>query len=178
MNARRALVAVLLVLGSAHAVVAQGRPAGSPRWQAPALAPGYGFGTTDSLGRSYPVDTPLLVLGGLVGGAAGLLGGGAVGYAFGGGGRLCGDDPCGLEGGLLGAVGGEMLFLPLGVHLANHSRGNYGYSLLASVGLGLLGTGLASTANSGALLLAVPIAQLASSIIIERATSRPRKTSR
>ena len=73
---------------------------------------------------------------------------------------------------MYGAVIGEATLLPLGVHLANHRRGNYGLSLLASAALGAAGVLAVEVANDGWPLIPIPIAQLISSILIERATSR------
>ena len=67
---------------------------------------------------------------------------------------------------------GTSLAIPTAVHLANGRRGNLGRSILVSalVGGALLGAGLA--AESGELVLAAPFAQLVTSILIERNTSR------
>ncbi len=178
MGPRFPLVAALLVLCSAVPVVAQARPAAWSRWQAPTLAASTGSDHVDSLGRQYPVDTPLLVLGGVVGGVAGLFGGALIGGTLGGGTRYCDYEDCGLEEALLGAVIGETTLLPLGVHLANHGRGNYGYSLLGAVAVGIVGIGLAGAIDSTELLLAIPIGQIISSVLIERATSRPKASAR
>lgn len=142
---------------------------------APAFAPSGRSGPIEPRGSQEAVDVPLLAGGGLAGGAVGLFGGGVLGYTLSGGGRICGDDSCGLLGGVYGAAMGEVVLLPLGVHLANRARGNYGYSLLASAAVGAIGVGLAGATNSTELLLAVPIGQLISSVLIERATSRPKE---
>src|SRR5690606_40235450 len=66
---------------------------------------------------------------GVLAGALGLIAGGAAGYyaadAF-----LCGryDDFCPLFGVAGGAVLGESLLLPLGVHLSGGRQGNYAWS--------------------------------------------------
>ena len=62
--------------------------------------------------------------------------------------------------------------LPLGVHLAKHRRGNYGLSLLASLAIGAVGLGATVASGDGRIMIAVPVAQLASSIAIERATAQ------
>lgn len=59
-----------------------------------------------------------------------------------------------------------------GVHLANRRRGNYALSLLASAAIGAAGVLAVDAANDGWPLISVPIAQLISSILIERATAR------
>ena len=117
-------------------------------------------------------SVPGMVLAGVTSGAIGVFGGGLIGSAVGGGNAICGDDACGLEEAVYGAILGESVTLPLGVHLANRGRGNYGLSLLASVGIGALGILAVDATNDGWPLLAVPVGQLVTSILIERATSR------
>jgi hypothetical protein len=86
-----------------------------------------------------------------------------------------GDDLDVLSGGVAVATIGEGLLLPLGVHIANGSRGSYGKSALTSLGIaaaGLLALQALHYDPPGApiVLVAVPVAQLATSIAIERAT--------
>jgi hypothetical protein len=109
----------------------------------------------------------VLALAGLGGMAVGVLGGGLIGIGF--------DDDDGLDaadGAFVGAVAGTSLAIPAAVHLANGRRGNLGRSILVSALVGgvLLGTGWA--AESGELVVAAPIGQLISAVIIERNTSR------
>ena len=115
---------------------------------------------------------PAMAIAGVIGGTVGVFGGGLIGSAVGGGNAICGDDACGLEEAVYGAILGESVLLPLGVHLANGRRGNYGLSLLASVGIGALGILAVDASNDGIPLLVVPVAQLITSIAIERTTSR------
>lgn len=178
MGSRRPLVTVLLVLCSAVPVAAQSRPVDWVRWQAPLLAPAPAWGGTTSADSGSTDNTVFMVVGGVLGGTAGLFGGAIIGGRLGGGNSICYDDPCGLEEALLGAVIGETVLLPLGVHLANHSRGNYGYSLLGALAVGAAGIGLAGATDSAELLLAIPIGQIISSVLIERATSRPKASAR
>jgi hypothetical protein len=133
---------------------------------------------------------PRLVLGGISGGAVGILAGGTAGLLIGG--NSCLDegnpDSCrGLEGLAIGAYSGHALGAPLGVHLANGRKGSILPALLINAGT----TALAGVfihladrrANAGegvhpALLLTVaagvPVTQLVSSVLIERATTRIR----
>ena len=109
----------------------------------------------------------VLLLAGLGGMAVGALGGGLVGVGI--------DEDSGLdaaEGAIIGGLMGTSLAIPTAVHLANGRRGWLGRSMLVStlVGGAFLGAGLA--AESGELVLAAPFAQLATSILIERNTSR------
>lgn len=109
-----------------------------------------------------------LGLGGLVGGAVGTFAGAYLGA------KATEDEceDCFLEGLVYGGIAGESALLPLGVHLANGRRGNYGLSLLASAAIAGAGVGLAAATHEEGILLAVPVAQLISAIAIERATGR------
>jgi hypothetical protein len=87
------------------------------------------------------------------------------------------DDP-GLEGAIVGGIGGSSLFTPLAVHLANHRRGPLGrsYGAAALLGtLGVLGTYAGGTGSAGAMLLVViPVAQVITAVGIETSSpSRP-----
>jgi hypothetical protein len=164
MMARPTLSALALLL-AATPLAAQMRSKDFPSWRAPAIA-------TDPAPQSLAgrAGTPGLVLAGLGGGTVGFFSGLFIGGAIGGGNRICGDDACGLEEAAYGAVIGETALLPLGVHLANHRRGNYGLSLLASAGVTAVGLLAIDASNDGSPLIAIPIAQLITSILIERAT--------
>jgi hypothetical protein len=99
--------------------------------------------------------------------AVGIFGGALIGIGI--------DDDRDLdtaEGAVVGAVAGNSLAIPAAVHLANGSRGNLGRSMLVSalVGGALLGAGWA--AESAVLIIAAPVGQLISAVIIERNTSR------
>lgn len=166
----RRVIALLLplVLVSAAGLAAQARSRPLPRW-APAAGPSEGS-TPRAPARERGAPVVGLVVGGLLGGAAGFGAGALVGYALGGGDLLCGDDPCGLEEAAYGAIVGQSVALPLGVHVANGGRGNYGLSLLASAAIGAAGVLVINATNDGTPFLVVPVAQLVSSILIERAT--------
>ena len=178
LNSRRGPFMVLLVLGCATTAF----PA-EAQWRVASSFPPHPEGIPAAQPHS-PIaarqqrPTELLVLGGVLGGGIGLVGG-----AFAGAGLEiaagCDHDYCGIAGGLLGAMAGEIILLPLGVHLANGRQGNYGYALLASAGsaAGGLLLSLAAGALTGeegidVVLWAIPVAQLASSIVVERRTSR------
>jgi hypothetical protein len=126
-------------------------------------------------------STLRLVAGGVLGGAAGLAVGGLGGAWIGG--NSCDDDgnpdSChGAEGLFFGAVAGQSLSVPVGVHLANQRAGRLGPSLLASAliaGAGALA--VTSTQDDGVLVgavIGVPALQLVSSVLIEKATTRRR----
>ena len=112
---------------------------------------------------------------GILGGAVGFFGGAYLGAWMSGSGNRSVDDLEFLRGMLVGATIGEGLLLPAGVHIANGSRGRYWTSALVSVGIAAAGVGLREAAHGDppaapAIAVAVPLAQLATSIAIERAT--------
>ncbi len=126
-----------------------------------------------SLQQDLQPPTINLVVGGLAGGAVGL-------FAFGFAGALIADSQArdggdgyeALGGFVLGAVVGESVILPLGVHIANRRQGDYALSLLASAGIAAVGVGLTAAMEDMAIVFlpAIPIAQLITSITIERKT--------
>jgi hypothetical protein len=108
-----------------------------------------------------------LVLAGTAGMLTGAFGAGLIGSQI--------DPDSGLddaEGAVIGGIVGTTFATPVAVHLANKSRGNLGRSILVStlVGGALLGAGLA--AESGEMILAIPFAQLLTSVLIEQDTGR------
>ena len=110
-----------------------------------------------------------LAIGGVLAGAVGF----GLGYCIG---SL-------IHGGPISVIGlglAEVTSLPLGVHVANHRRGNYALDLLASAAFGAAGAAMAyefgdgeTTHVVGYISLAV-IGQLVSTIVVERATERQR----
>jgi hypothetical protein len=148
-------------------LAAQARAAEFARWEAPsAFAPA----AEPALAAERRASTGRLILGGVIGGGVGLGAGALIGGLLGGGDKICGDDPCGFAEAVFGAVGGEVTLLPLGVHLANRRQGNYLWSLLASAGIAAGGIALSGNGDHGEVLIAVPVLQLVSSILIERGT--------
>ena len=121
----------------------------------------------EAAGAGRPGTHPLLLgLGGVVGGAAGLFAGAYVGA------RLADDcEDCDLGGAIFGGVAGGSAGIPVGVHLANGGRGRLLPSLGASLAICVIGMGAAEAANNSGIMIAVPIAQLVSSVLIERGTS-------
>lgn len=118
-------------------------------------------------------STAALVGGGLAGGAVGAVAGFYLGALMASGDD--GDDLDFLSGAVAGAVIGEGLLLPLGVHLANRQAGSYTTSALVSLGLAAAGLAALEAVHydpPGApiVLIVVPVAQIAASIAIERAT--------
>ncbi len=118
------------------------------------------------------VSDATLSIGGVAGGALGFFGGGLLGYGVETGLAGCeGEEWCGFAGILFGAVIGEMVALPLGVHMANRSRGSYAPGLATSIVVGLGGLALAGATGGIAAPLvvpAIPIAQILAAIAVER----------
>lgn len=114
-----------------------------------------------------PTHPAWLGLGGVLGGAVGLVAGGYVGA------RLTEDrcEDCFLVGGIYGAVAGASTGLPFGVHLANGGRGRLPPSLAASLAIAGMGLGAAAISDNAGFMIPVPALQLLSSILIERATT-------
>ena len=150
-------------------------PAGTLRAQRLAPSP---FPPVDEPARPAVLNPPSrvvavhpagLALGGVLGGAAGLFGGAIVGA------RITEDDceDCAFVGGVYGAVVGGSAGLPLGVHATNGGRGRLLPSLLASLAIGGAGLGVAVLADRSEVMIGVPVAQLVTSILIERSTSSP-----
>jgi hypothetical protein len=118
--------------------------------------------------RGDRVGTGWLIGGGLLAGAAG---GVAVMYT---GAMLTAKDceDCAIVGAVYGLVAGVSSGIPVGVHFSHGGRGKLLPSLLASLAIGGAGLGLAIAADQPAVMLAVPVLQLASAFAIERKTGR------
>jgi hypothetical protein len=129
--------------------------------------------------REYATGT--LTVGGLGGAAVGMVAFGFVGALIGG--NSCTDvgnpDSCrGFEGMLIGAAVGHTVGFPAGVHVANRRQGNFGPALLASAAIAAAGGGLVALKPTPQVMVGtavtVQVAQLVTSIAIERATARRR----
>jgi hypothetical protein len=167
---RTPLLLLALVTAAPAALASQQRPAAFESWAAPIVLDN---GRSSAAGVSGPErgrSTARLVAGGLLGGGLGLGAGALLGGLVGGGNKICGDDPCGLDEAIFGAIGGEVALLPLGVHLANGRRGKYLPSLAVSAAIAGVGIVLSGNGDHGEVMVAVPIAQLVSSLLIERGT--------
>ncbi|MEO8201761.1 MAG: hypothetical protein ABI679_14625 [Gemmatimonadota bacterium] len=112
-----------------------------------------------------------LGLGGLLGGLTAVAGG-QLAYQLGGGGRICGDDPCGLWYGVASTVVLEPVLIPAGVHLANHRNGNFSLSLVASSAVGAGALLLGQRVGIGPpIFLLTPVLQVIAATLVVRATS-------
>jgi hypothetical protein len=153
-------------------IAATGDPQASA-FGSPSLAD-QNFARNMPLVRFSPNGThPLLLAGaGALGGALGFVGGFALTATL----FPEGD----IGGGIIGGFAGESLLIPLSVHLANRAQGNLGKAMLVSGGLGVLGfvllVGLSRSEVPEGIALpivfAVPVAQVVTSILIERRTSQ------
>jgi hypothetical protein len=178
-NAFQRLLAMALVaalgLSAGRTLVAQElASAAFAHWPAPLAAPQAPTLALDHslpLKGAVPADPVMLTMAGLVGSAAGVFGGGYLGYQID---RQSEDvcDYCGLTGLLLGAAVGSAVLTPLAVHAANGGRGDLGDALVASSVITGAGMVLTIMTNSGEVLIAVPIAAIIGSVVTERATTR------
>ena len=158
-------VALVLLACASSSVVAQG-PLRDYRFNSVALR------TTTIQTRDVP--TINLVAGGLTGGVVGFFGFGIAGALIASGlSDNQGDGYEALGGFAIGALVGESVLLPLGVHVANGRRGDYGISFLASMGIAALGLSLTGAMDDMAVVFlpAIPIAQLITTISLERRTT-------
>jgi hypothetical protein len=162
---RQALRLLLVALVLPHGALEAQRLAPNPFPSLDTRPPRSDPGTAAAFDRpgTHPA---LLAVSGVVGGAAGLLAGGYVGS------RLTEDDceDCFFIGGAYGAVAGWSSGIPLGVHLANGGRGRFLPSLATSLAIGAVGLGAAAASDTYEIMIAVPVLQLVSSILIERGT--------
>lgn len=183
MRTRVALPAAILALTAAGAE-AQRLP--QPRFEHPATThvqrvPRHAAPTGDrTRAPGQPVSGPRMAIGGLLGGAVGLFGGGAVGAAVGCTDHNPDDDLCTLGGIVIGGALGEALLLPSGVFAADRAQGNLILDVLTSAGIaaaGLVGAVAVSDRQGplgGAILIATPLAQIWAVSAVERATARIR----
>jgi hypothetical protein len=78
---------------------------------------------------------------------------------------VCGDDPCGLVGHILGAVLGEAIGIGLGAYLGAGSRADPWGPIGASLGVLLLGGMATEALDLGEyMIVVVPVAQIAAAV--------------
>ena len=167
----RRLGLLVMLLAFATSAAAQRRVerfASAPVASAP--APGVSIDDDDR-------RTAILAAGGVLGGVTLTAIGAMAGYVAG-----CGadgldpdmpeEDYCGFVA-FPGALLGEIVGVPVGVHLANRGRGSFGYDVLASAAAAVVGGGLLVLTGEGAgvALPFVLAGQVATVIAVERATA-------
>lgn len=109
------------------------------------------------------------VWGGLLGATVGFFGGAFVGAAVSG----RGYDAVG--GSILGALIGEALVMPLGVHYGNRCRGDLGLDMLTSIAISAASLLIINETDADeSWLILVPIFQIGSTVAVERATAHHR----
>lgn len=154
-------------VGDGPGAIGGGTPAGG---SSAGGSPSAGLSSHVASTRASTVDQPQrthtawLAAGGLLGAALVGAGGAWTGV------QITEDDceDCFLVGGAYGLVAGVSTGVPLGVHFANRGRGDLLASLGASLALGGLGLGIAHLTDEEGVMFAVPVLQIASSILIER----------
>jgi hypothetical protein len=175
MRRRSLLLTVFLFLSFHHSALAQG-VRNEPRF---AIDEGPPTLEQPQINR---VPTSHLTMAGMVGLVAGFFGGAYLGAEYFG--DRCSDenrdDPDACEwapllGGIIGAVAGESILIPISIHLANKGKGNLPLELLSSAGIGTLGAVAVFSDEAGILvgLIGVPIAQIAWTIKLERKAEQP-----
>ncbi len=164
------LVTALILLASVTAVPAWAQRRGA--WPEPwSPAPQATFPFPPDTGHE-PAHGSGLVLGGVAGffATAALS---RAAYEVAGGRRICGDDSCGLAAGLSTFFVAEPFLIPAGVHLANQRKGSYTTAAGMSAVIWFGGLMLGSKADvPGEYILALPVAQIAASVIIIDRTAR------
>lgn len=115
-----------------------------------------------------PPSTSAMVATGVLFAAGGIMAGAVAGQSL----ERCqpGDEFCGLGGAVLGALVGEVLMLPLGVHVSS-DRSSLAAKVRASWAVMLAGFITAAPTGGGSLLL-VPPAQLWATIAVEKRAIR------
>lgn len=175
---RAAEIEALPSRGGIHSIVfrrgdASSRAGSGAVRERPIFLDGRTGGADEEGEPSHPL---LLAAAGVVGGAAGLLAGGALGADLTCAGAEPVDDLCFLPGAFLGGTVGMSLGVPTGVHLANGRRGDWLLGTAASLTVWGAGVGLMAAMGfegPGALatFAAVPLGQLVAATAIERDTS-------
>jgi hypothetical protein len=168
---RTFILATCLFLGAVPSVCAQ-RIATSP---SPSISDATALSdATAPAGRGVSREqrsdtgTDWLIGGGLLAGATGGVAAMYMGATL----TASDCDDCAIVGAVYGLIAGVSSGIPLGVHYSNGGKGKLLPSLLASLAIGGAGLGLAMAADEPAVMLAVPVLQLASAIGIERSTGR------
>ena len=162
---RRALLLLAILLLTVNSAFAQGPLRNAHFDQSIAALP--------TIAQQQPAPVSNLILGGLIGGAVGFFAGGYAGAILNDSDNGDPDELDALTGFVVGAIIGETVTLPLGVHLANKRRGNFGQSLLASAAATAVGLFIATRGEDHPeAVIPFTIVQLGASVIIEQKTTR------
>src|SRR5262245_22689949 len=142
----------------------------------PAPAPARHALTQQDQGSAKPA-----LLNGVGWGFPGFLVGALIGASVAG--NCAGEEECKLEGAFYGAAAGGTLGLALGVHHGNRCRGNFALDFLTGAAVWGAGIGIVSASDwdntvSVISFITIPVAQLASTVAVERAVGRSRARSR
>jgi hypothetical protein len=169
MRARSApLGIVALLLAVAPALHAQmPAPAHFESWRPAPVPTSMPVGIPDSV--RAPANGSGMVMGGITGMFAGYLVGALIGSAA----YTDGDGYDQLGAAILGGLVAATFTTPIGVHLGNRGRGSLGSDVLLSAAIGAAGIAAASSTDSGAWLLLLPIGQIIGSAWME-AQSMPK----
>ena len=126
------------------------------------------------------------ILAGVGLGAVGFVAGAFIGFGSAGCHSGTSDELCGLGEAIIGGAAGGTLGLALGVHLGNGKRGNFALDLL--IATATAAGGVALVAKSGVIrqesemgtiaVAAIPLVELASTVVVERTVGRSRARSR
>lgn len=124
----------------------------------------------DSFEQGHQPMILLPILGGATGGVVGMYGGLVVGASI-------ENDPNSDDittGMAVGFLAGEMLMLPVGVHLGNGRKGSFLADLAVSTVIGTSAVFLTAASDNGTPILVGAVAQYAAVVAVERATARRR----
>ena len=138
---------------------------------APSFAARYHVGPTPNWHQTETTQPALWrpIGGGLIGGIVGVVAGGVIGGFW-----MAEEHPgpwAGVAGIIGGVVMGEPWGLACGVHIANGRRGHATWGVVVSTLLAVAGVVNAITTKDYRILIAVPVAQLAAVVPIERASA-------
>ena len=133
-------------------------------------APGLTYSPRETIHVGHQPNIAFPIVAGAVGGVAGMYGGLIIGASI-------ENDPYADDittGMALGFIAGEMLMLPVGVHLGNRRKGSFLADLAVSTVVGAGAIFVTSVSNDGTPLLIGALVQYASVVAVERATARKR----
>jgi hypothetical protein len=115
-----------------------------------------------------PADPIGAIVGGALGGSLGLVGGAFVGVAMACGASSCTGEYAGYGAALLGLLIGEVLLLPVGVHIGNGSKGNLAKDVGVSAGTAAAAIILGSMTESYAIFALAVAAHFGLTVRAER----------